>query len=119
VRAWAISTDAAAISKYCTVFRSCPNFPESTALLWDGGPQGPAAAPAGTMLPLLVGHEDPLLAMLREVPLLRRQFSAPQRLDAQHAKTYRVAIQAVPCVLSSTQACYAALLLDASADQPF
>lgn len=108
-----IPGNAATFSVYCARSRPCPNVPNSTAALWNGGlGDGADAMARDEVLPLVIAPEDPLLSLLRRVPLVRSHIPRPQRLDILHMETYRVKLQTAPCAFPPGQTCYEVVLLD-------
>jgi len=84
----------------------CDKWP---AVLVDPGSFGVSAP-----LPLMWGSLDPLLAFLRELPLVSWLVVPPQAPHWWTLATYRVQLRAAPQDLCSAGACYEALLLDAA-----
>jgi hypothetical protein len=69
-------------------------------------------------LPLVPAGPDPLLAMVRRVPLLGDLLPAPQAVRWEEVATYRVELRAAPNEMCGAATCYEALLLDAAPDAP-
>jgi hypothetical protein len=63
-------------------------------------------------LPLALAGPDPLLAIVRRVPLLGSLAPAPQAVHWDVAATYRAQLRATNEALCGTPPCYEALLLD-------
>jgi hypothetical protein len=57
---------------------------------------------------------DPLLAVVRRVPLMGGLLPAPQELDWGEVATYQVELRATPDGPCGDGACYEALVLDAA-----
>jgi hypothetical protein len=71
------------------------------------------AAEANQVLPLAWAGSDPLLAVVRRVPLLGGLLPAPQVVHWAAVATYHVALRAVPGERCGVPSCFEALLLDA------
>jgi hypothetical protein len=79
---------------------------------WPPDLSDPASVGARVSLPLVWGSQDPLLALLRRVPLLSGSVpAAPAPLWWMPA-TYRVQLRAAADYICGTTPCYEALLLD-------
>jgi hypothetical protein len=65
-------------------------------------------------LPLMSARPNPLLARLRQVPLLGSLLPAQQELHWGQVATYRVQVKMVPNSLCGTRPCLEALLVDAT-----
>ena len=63
-------------------------------------------------LPVLRGTPDPVVALLRRLPLLGHVLPAPQPLRWGVPAIYRLHFREVPCSAGAPQLCYIALLLD-------
>jgi hypothetical protein len=69
-------------------------------------------------LPLTLGAPNPLLALLRRLPLAGQLVPPPQVVQWGAVATYRVQLRAAPAGPCASPACYEALLLDAAPDAP-
>jgi hypothetical protein len=67
----------------------------------------------GAPLPLALAGTDPLLAIVRRIPLLGSFVPAPQVVHWDVAATYRVHLRATDEALCGGPPCYEALLLEA------
>jgi hypothetical protein len=77
-------------------------------------------APAPESLPLeWDGSSPPLVAALRQLPLLGQLMPAPQVLRWGAVATYRVQIRALPITSCGNRPCYEAVVLDAAPDAPW
>jgi hypothetical protein len=79
------------------------------AVLGDAGPP-----PTGASLPLALAGSDPLLAVVRRVPLLGGLLPAGQMVHWGEVATYRVELRVMPDQVCGAATCYGALLLDAA-----
>jgi hypothetical protein len=66
------------------------------------------------VLPLAEGVPNPLLAILRRVPLLSTVMPPPQQLRWGAVTTYRVRVRLAPASSCSILPCYEVVLLDAA-----
>jgi hypothetical protein len=91
-----------------------PAFCAPPRLVLRDAEYSPTVAP----LPLAWAGPDPLLAVVRRVPLLGGLLPAPQAVRWAAAAVYRVELRGVPAQLCGGAPCYEALLLDAAPDGP-
>jgi hypothetical protein len=73
-----------------------------------------SSAPMSAPLSVAMGAPDPLLAVLRRVPLLGEHVPAPQALRWEANATYRVQLRIAPDTWCRRSPCYQAVLLDAA-----
>jgi hypothetical protein len=71
-------------------------------------------APTGGPLPLVRAGPDPLLAVVRRVPLLGGLLPVPQVVDWGEVVTYRVELRTTADEPCGAGACYEAMVLDAA-----
>lgn len=82
--------------------------------LWEPALVSTDGARAVEPLPLAWGSAPPLLAVLRQAPLLGAITPAPQAIHWAAPGIYRVQIQVTTCFSQGTALCYAAQVLDSS-----
>jgi hypothetical protein len=80
-------------------------------LCLPAGPIDPGPPYPRVWLPLTVGAPNPLLAVLRRLPLAGPLVPAPQALPWGAVSTFHVQLRAAPSDACSSPPCYAALLL--------
>jgi hypothetical protein len=89
---------------------SCPSN-ASCAVAWPALVDADVAGP-GSYLPLSMGPANPLLALLRRLPLVERLVPGPQLLRWGRPAIYRVQVQDVAGTSAHGTQRYAAVLLD-------
>jgi hypothetical protein len=81
---------------------------------WQPALLDPSAPSAASALPLVGAPQPPLLAALRQLPLVGGLVQSPQRIRWGALTTYRVRLSVAPTTLCGAVRCYEALLLDAA-----
>jgi hypothetical protein len=76
------------------------------------------APSSGTALPLASAGPDPLLVLVRRLPLLGGLLPAPQAAAWGKVATYRLQLWAIPDAVCAAATCYEAVLLDAAPAAP-
>jgi hypothetical protein len=95
----------------------CATWPSPESSSCQGWPSSILVDPARPIrLPLTLGAPDPLLALLRRLPLAGQLVPPPQVVQWGAVATYRVQLRAMPDGSCATATCYQALLVDAAPD---